>query len=168
MQTNPKKEKSIYRLFRISVILKGVHALLELIGGFILLFLSTKAMSSFVTSLTQDELSEDPHDVIAHYLYGAGQHLSVGAKHFGGLYLLSHGVVNMALVVGLLKNRPWAYPTSLAILSLFIGYQIYRFTHTHSVGLIALTLFDLLVLGLIWREYGIIRRRQVFDSISGQ
>jgi uncharacterized membrane protein len=73
---------------------------------------------------------------------------------------LTHGIINMGLVVGLLANRLWAYPASLAILGAFVFYQVYRFTHTHALGLIMLTLFDLLVLWLIWHEYSLMRQRR--------
>jgi hypothetical protein len=38
------------------------------------------------------------------------------------------------------------------------GHQLYRFSYTHEVGLIALTAFDILVMTLIWHEYGLVRR----------
>jgi uncharacterized membrane protein len=34
-----------------------------------------------------------------------------------------------------------------------VVYQIYRFTLTGGIGLIALTVFDLIVISLIWLEY---------------
>jgi uncharacterized membrane protein len=60
-------------------------------------------------------------------------------------------------VIALLKNKLWAYPWSLVVLGSFILYQIYRFTFTHSLALIVLTVFDLAVIWLIWREYQIVR-----------
>jgi uncharacterized membrane protein len=51
-----------------------------------------------------------------------------------------------------------AYPASLVALALFIAYQIYRFSYTQSAGLIALTVFDVIVMGLIWHEYRLVRR----------
>jgi uncharacterized membrane protein len=153
-----EKENKLHRLFEISILLKGLHAALELLSGALLLFVSRGTIVDILAYLTQNELAEDPHDLIAHYLYQLGQHLSVGAKTFGALYLLSHGAVNMALVAGLLAGKLWAYPAALIVLSAFAGYQVYRFTHTHAVGLIVLTLFDLLVLWLVWREYRLVRR----------
>jgi uncharacterized membrane protein len=35
----------------------------------------------------------------------------------------------------------------------FVVYQLYRFLFTHSLWLIALTVLDLIVAFLIWREY---------------
>ena len=64
----------------------------------------------------------------------------------------------MALVVGLLREKLWAYPASLIVLTLFVLYQLYRFSYTHGLGLIVLTLFDIVVMGLIWHEYGLMRR----------
>jgi uncharacterized membrane protein len=154
-----EREQKIHRLFQISVLLKGLHAAVELASGLLVLIVSARTITQVLTALTGDELAEDPHDLVAHYLFQLGQHLSVGEKQFGGIYLLSHGVVNMALVVGLLANKLWAYPASLGILSGFVVYQLYRFSHTHAIGLIVLTLFDLLVLGLIWHEYKLMRRK---------
>ena len=51
----------------------------------------------------------------------------------------------------------WAYPVSLVVLGLFIVYQLYRFSYTHGVGLIVLTVFDVIVMGLIWHEYRLVR-----------
>jgi uncharacterized membrane protein len=39
----------------------------------------------------------------------------------------------------------------------FIVYQLYRFTFTHGIGLIALSVFDLVVIWLIWLEYRALR-----------
>ncbi len=151
------KEKNIHRFFEISVFLKGLHALLETIGGIFLYFISTQTITLWIVKLTQEELNEDPNDYIAHYLRQSSSHLSIGTKFFAAFYLLSHGVIKLFLVVGLLRGKHWAYPTSLAVLGLFIIYQLYRFTFTHSLSLIALTIFDLIVMWLIWQEYKLIR-----------
>jgi uncharacterized membrane protein len=62
------------------------------------------------------------------------------------------------LVIGLLQNKLWAYPASLIALGLFVLYQLYRFSYRHGAGLIVLTVFDLLVMSLIWHEYRLARR----------
>jgi uncharacterized membrane protein len=40
----------------------------------------------------------------------------------------------------------------------FILYQLYRFTFTHGLGLIALSAFDLLVIWLVYLEYRALKR----------
>jgi uncharacterized membrane protein len=141
------------RLFRWSVSLKGLHAALEITGGVALLFVSPDVILRLVGFLTQDELAEDPSDRVATFLLHQAQLLSVSSELFAALYLLSHGIVKGLLVIALLRHRLWAYPISIIVFGLFILYQLYRFGITHAFGLIALSLFDLLVIWLIWIEY---------------
>ena len=75
------------------------------------------------------------------------------------LYLLSHGIVKLFAVVALLKNKLWGYPLSIVVFGGFVLYQIYRFTLTGAIGLIALTIFDLVVIWLIWLEYRAVKSR---------
>lgn len=151
-------EHRIHRLFQLSVLLKGAHALIECASGVLLAVVSTQTIVGWVDWLTQDELSEDPHDFVATHLSAMAQHFTVSSKNFYTFYLVSHGLVKVVLVVGLLKEKLWAYPVSLAVLGVFILYQVYRFSYTHSAGLVALTLFDILVIALIWHEYRLVRR----------
>jgi uncharacterized membrane protein len=110
-------------------------------------------------------LIEDPQDFVATHLLNMAQGFSVSTKNFYVFYLLSHGVVKLFLVAGLLKNKVWAYPASLVVLAVFIAYQIYRFTYTQSPGLVLLTIFDLLVMYLIWHEYQLVRRHLPVDPV---
>lgn len=147
------------RLFRISVWLKGADAVLELIGGIGLLVVSPDLILRTVAFLTQDELVQDPRDFVANSALRAAQQLSLGTEHFAAFYLLAHGAVKILLVGALLRVKLWAYPTAVCVFGAFIVYQLYRFTFTHSVGLIALSLFDLGVIWLIWLEYRALKKR---------
>ena len=151
-------ERFIHRVFEVSVFLKGAHALIECIGGVALYAVNTATISTLVRIATQSELIEDPNDLIATYLLQAAQGLSIGSKEFYAFYLLSHGLVKLLLVIGLLRNRLWSYPASFVALALFIVYQLYRYSYTHALGLIVLTVFDVFVLALIWHEYRLVRR----------
>lgn len=152
------QERQIHELFQVSVLLKGAHALIECIGGFLLAVTSNGTIAALIARLTQDELHEDRSDFVAHHMLAWVQSMSVQTQHFYAFYLLSHGVVKLALVAGLLMRKLWAYPASLAVMSLFIAYQVYRYTFTHGIGLIFLTVFDLIVMGLIWHEYRLLRQ----------
>ncbi|TGP87528.1 MULTISPECIES: DUF2127 domain-containing protein [unclassified Mesorhizobium] len=154
-------EQRVHQIFEVSLLLKGAHALIECVGGLLLAFVSTSTIVSLVNRLTQEELVEDPHDSIAGHLMNAANHFSVGTQHFYAFYLLSHGLIKIALVAGLLRGKLWAYPASLVALLLFIVYQLYRFSYTHSAGLIVLTIFDLVVIWLIWHEYRLVLRHKV-------
>jgi uncharacterized membrane protein len=146
-------------LFRVSVLLKGLDAAMEIVGGIALLAISPAWILRVVAFLTQDELAEDPHDLVANYLLHAAQGFSVGGERFVALYLSSHGIIKLGLVVALLKDRLWAYPVAVIVFGGFILYQLYRFTLTHAPGLVALSLFDLGVIWLVWIEYRALKRR---------
>ena len=159
------EERRIHRIFRASVLLKGLHATLECVGGIAIGLIGTDTVSRLVNVLTQEELVEDPKDFLATHLLAWAQGFSVETKHFYAFYLLSHGVVKLFLVAGLLRNKLWAYPVSLVVLGLFIVYQLYRFSYTHDAGLIVLSVFDIVVMWLIWHEYRVVRR---FGSLEAR
>ena len=54
-----------------------------------------------------------------------------------------------------------AYPVSMVIFAGFIVYQLYRYTLTHGAGLLALSAFDFVVIGLIFLEYRALLRSRV-------
>jgi uncharacterized membrane protein len=154
------------RLFEIGIILKGLNGLAELVGGLLLLFVTPGSIHRLGVVLTQGELSEDPHDIVARYLLHTANGLTGSAVLFGALYLLLHGAVKVVLVIALLLNRLWAYPCMIVVLLIFIGYQLYRIALHPSAGLIALTMFDVLIVLLTWREYRR-QRRMRNDRSSG-
>jgi uncharacterized membrane protein len=141
------------RTFEVGIILKGIDGVLEVIGGFLLLVVTPATINRIVTTLTQHELSQDPHDFIATHLLKTAHGLTSSSVIFGALYLLSHGVVKIVLVVALLKNKLWAYPWMIAFLGVFIIYQVYRLSFKPSFGLTALTVFDVFIAWLTYREY---------------
>lgn len=151
-------ERVFHKIFEIGVLLKGAHALIECIGGVALALVSPKVIAHLVSALTQDEPIASPTDFIGGHMLGFAQSLTASTVHFYAFYLLSHGAIKLFLVYGLLKGRMWAYPSALIVLGLFVAYQLYRFSYTHSPGLIALTAFDLIVMALIWYEYRQVRR----------
>jgi uncharacterized membrane protein len=156
----PVDERRIHQIFEVSVWLKGAHALLECIGGILLYIVTTDAIASWVNTLTQEELIEDPGDFIAGHLSQMASQLSIASKEFYAFYLLSHGLIKLALVAGLLRGKLWSYPASLVALSLFMAYQVYRYSYTHSFGLLVLTVLDAVVMVLIWHEWNVVRRHK--------
>jgi uncharacterized membrane protein len=152
-------EKDIYRAFIISLYLKAANSVLELIGGTLLLF--TGALTSIVGFLVKNELIEDPNDFVANQIQHLIPYLSGHSQLFGALYLLSHGIIKIFLVINLLRNRLWAYPATIVTLMLFIVYQLYRLSYAYSIFLVFLTLFDILIIILTWHEYGVVKRHNL-------
>ena len=151
-------ERLIHRTFQVSVLLKGAHAVVECAAGIALALITTGTITGLANAITQEELIEDPNDFVATRLLSFAQNFSVESKHFYAFYLLSHGAVKLLLVIGLLRGKLWSYPASLIVLGMFILYQLYRFSYTHAAGLVVLTVFDIFMMGLIWHEYGLMRR----------
>ena len=146
----PKIERALHDLFEVGVILKAVNAAAELLLGFLLLFVN---VGGIIQSLAADALVEDPDNFLAHQLKTLATTLSPEAQFISALYLLSHGLIKAFLVAGLLRDKLWAYPASLAVLALFIAYQTITYLRTYSIPLLLLTLFDLVLIWLIYHEY---------------
>lgn len=146
------------KIFAGGIIIKGIDGLTELIGGFIFLFVQPATLHHFITFLTAKELGEDPRDHIANILLRAGQHFGAGSKWFAVIYLWIHGIIKLVAVVGILKNQLWAYPFSLITLGILTVYQLASIYEKQSIGMILLTIFDIFILWMIWREYGTVKK----------
>ena len=158
MTPRRQKRRVLDDTFKASILLKGVDGLFEVVGGLILLLVPTDKLNRLAHWLTQHELSQDRHDFVATHLLHLTESLR-GTPVFGAVYLLSHGVVKVVLVVALLRNKMWAYPATLVFLVGFIVYQLYRMVIGPSAGLALLTVFDVFVTWLVWREYRFRRAR---------
>ena len=135
------QEKRIHQLFVVSVAAKGLHALVEIAGGLALYLLGADTIAQWIR----------PHEWAARHFNGSEQ-------HFYAFYLLSHGLVKSVIVAGLLREKLWAYPVSFAVFTGFIAYQLYRYSYTHDIGLIILSIFDLFVIAVAVHEYRLLRK----------
>ncbi|UKA58015.1 DUF2127 domain-containing protein [Arthrobacter sp. FW306-2-2C-D06B] len=168
METKPAETTLLDRTFRVSLILKGLDGVLELIGGILLLVVTPKQIGDLVRFLTQHELAQDPHDFLANSLVHLSSNLSGSATLFGAIYLLLHGLVKIVLVWAVLKDKLWAYPWMIAFLLVFIIYQGYRIAVAFSWGLVLLTAFDIFIVWITAREYRLHRARNQQHSPSSR
>jgi uncharacterized membrane protein len=146
-------ENNVHIAFEISLMLKGAVALAEIAAGFFAFFVTRQFVLDLVNAVTRTELTEDPRDFVANHLFHAAQSLSVSSQHFAALYLLGHGVVKLWLIIGLWRKKLGYYPAAIVVFSLFILYQVYRYSFTHSLSLLLFTVLDVIVIGLTWFEY---------------
>jgi uncharacterized membrane protein len=135
------QEKRIHQVFVVSIAAKGVHAVMEIAGGLLLYMLGADMIAAWIA----------PYEWLA-------SHFRPSEQHFYAFYLLSHGLVKGLLVFFLLRERLWAYPASIAMFAIFIAYQLYRYSITHGIGLILLSVFDLFVIYLAVHEYRLLRK----------
>ena len=150
--------KFLHRILELGIFIKGFDAILEMIGGVLFWFASNLTIHQLIITLTQHELVEDPQDQVANLLRQAIPVISADARLFGTSYLIIHGAVKLGLIIGLVKHKLWAFPTTIGFLSLFIVYQLYRFSFSGSIGLLLLSFFDTIFAILIWREFRLMKK----------
>jgi len=150
-------------LFDVGVLAKGIDGVLEIIGGALLFVVDPQQLHHLARLLLQHELSEDPDDAVASYLLHTAQHLATSTETFAAAYLLWHGVVKVGLVAGLLLRQRLAYPAAIVAFLVFLGYQLYRYTHTHSPELLVLSVCDVFIIALTWLEYRRLRAAHAFS-----
>ena len=136
-------QQRLHQLFILSVVLKGLHAAIELAGGIALYLFSTNVILAWLWEAGRRS------DWIARFAHG----FSPPEHEFYAFYLVSHGIINGTIVAGLLLGKRWSYHATFVVLTLFIAYQLYRYSYTHDIGLIAITIIDLIVMTLAWNEY---------------
>jgi uncharacterized membrane protein len=159
-------EKTTHVLFQLSLLCKAVFAAAEILAGIGAYFVTQQLVFRLVDRLARVDLFRHPHDLIANYLYASAQHFSLNTRNFTAAYLLSHGVVKLWLIVGLLREKHWYFPVAIAVFGLFIVYQLYRFSLSHSLWLVLITLVDVVVIALTWQEYRYVRRASVVPARS--
>ncbi len=140
--------------FKLSLYGKGLIGIFETLGGILLLIVKPDQVDRLANWLTQADLSRDPHDFIANNILKTAHHLTGASLIFGALYLLSHGIVKIVLVVEVLRDHLWAYIALIVVTAIFVIYQVYRLTYHVTFGMSFLTVFDLVIIYLTWREYG--------------
>ena len=146
----------LHKSYELSLLLKALLGLTQLVSALILYLTPNGGITDFVTWLTSQELSEDPVDGVALWLLQSARDLSISTIAFYVLYLLAHGVLNLGIVLSLWARLNWAYPVSIVVLLVFVAYQLYEYSVTGSPMMIVLSLFDLLIALLVWREYRVL------------
>lgn len=146
-----QEEKVLHKVFVWGILLKAFDGVVETLGGAVLFL--PGVLTSALDFLMRNELIEDPHGLLATYVQHVIPNFLAQSGWFAALYLISHGLIKIALAVGLLRNKVWAYPAAIIVFVLFIAYQMLRYMSTHSAFLLVLTVFDLLVIWLTWHEY---------------
>ena len=146
-------EKTWHSLFELSLIIKAFDGLWQIVVGLTLWLVSKQTLSNIFFHLAKGELIEDPKDRFVAFIIHIFSHVSSANKTFAGSYLFAHGALNLFLVIALYKEKLWAYWVSIVFSSLFIAYELFRFSYTHGLGLLVLSAFDCFFIFLTYHEY---------------
>jgi uncharacterized membrane protein len=154
------------QIFKISLWLKALDAILEIIGGSLLFFITPHFINHWATKITHGELTTDPHDFFANFILNSAHHLSVHSTTYAAIYLLTHGVIKLVALAAVLKDKFWGYPLLIVVLMTFITYQTIQLANHLTYGLLLLNIFDTFILVLTaieWRKR-IIKYEQEHNS----
>jgi uncharacterized membrane protein len=156
------KQKIWHDLFEAGVAIKAINSIWQMLGGVFLLTHLHTWVTRFFIFVSNSQLLGDKDDFLFRLIHSQIEHLNVvSVRTFVGLYLLFHGVMNVFLAYNLFRNRLWAYPTTIAFVSIFLVYQLYRLSHTHSILLLAVSVFDVLFIIVTWHEYRYQKKRRL-------
>lgn len=148
--------------FEISLGIKALLAIPETIAGLILFFVGPDTIVDFLANFSQERLSSGAHDYIFNTLLGWSEQFSLSAQMFISFYLLSHGIIKLFVIGSLWKEKRWAFPVGITFFFLFIAYQMYEYFFNHSLWLIILSVFDIVVIYLTWNEYQRVKTKIAF------
>ena len=155
------------RVFAVSIVLKGLDGAVELIGGLALLFISPARLREWLGDVVSFVLVGHERSPVFHWAIHLGDSWGARTTLFAAAYLLLHGIIKVVLVWALLKQQLWAYPWMLAALGVFIALQCYELIVHFSWWMLALTLFDVFILVLTAREWGLHRMRRASETDVG-
>ncbi len=143
----------LHRTFVLSIGAKGLFGLFEMLGAVGAYFISPEQIRAFTEWFTAKELQLEPNNVIAQFILHLGARATTSETHFVALYLIVHGLTKVVLVWALLRDKAWAYPWMMVALVVFIVSQTIDLIAAFSLGVLLLTIFDIFILWLTWREY---------------
>lgn len=144
----------IYDLFfRIGMWWRIMYGFLRFVLGFVLLRLVGTPLLEIFYKVMSRELIEDPNDFFVHTATPFFQHSSFTVTYFLVIYLIFWGIIDILLSINLLKHKTWAFPVSIFLIGVFVFYEIYRLSHTHSFILAYIIIIDLILIWLIRKEY---------------
>ena len=143
----------LHTALEISLAVKGLMALAEVVSGAALMAIGTGKVARFVDWMVNNDLTSDPTDVIGITVRHIATSLSLDTHNFFAWYLITQGMVKLLTIIALSRGERWFFPIGAAILSVFVGYQLIHIWMDFSGILLVLTLFDIVVVTLVMREY---------------
>jgi uncharacterized membrane protein len=151
-------EKTIYQLFEISVLIKALGSIGEMVAGAAIAFVPSTLVLNTALFLSQGDIGGDADDFVARGLVDVAHWLLISNSLLIGAYLFARGFIQFLLVIALFKNKLWAYPAMLAVLLLFVITQAYQIYLSHSILASVITLIDIVTIYFVWKEYNIVRK----------
>lgn len=153
-------QKLQHGTFRVGITFKGLDGLLESIAGAVLLVNPAALRNISLNVWTMGPFHHHPHNLSKRL----AEQVAATDPVFASFYLLTHGLVKIVLAIALWMNRLWAYPAAIAVFGLFVVYQVFKLERMYSIGLLLLTISDVLIIWLTLLEYRDQRRARALRA----
>jgi uncharacterized membrane protein len=133
--------------------LKALNALVENIGGFLILMITPEWLNGVIMHYALPELRQDPNDPLMNRLITMGQNFTDSTQNSIAIYMIMHGTLKLLVIYLLWKKYLWAFPLGFVVFGVFIAYELYSYMHSQSLLMLFIVIFDIIIVALIALEY---------------
>jgi uncharacterized membrane protein len=149
-----QKDKSfVHRAFWLSLFLKGMDGALQLLGGIVVILFEPGTLGKVYRYLTRFLLGKSSHNAEADFIRDAAHSFHISIEVLVCIYLLSHGIIKVLLVYGLLKEKLWVFPAALVGFGFFLALEIYRIGEHFYWAILILMCIDVFVVSMVILEW---------------
>lgn len=154
MQTRRTDEPAISgtgvdKFFFLAIVAKALFGLAEVVAGLVLLAVGAARLDRLAVWLE----TTAPSGLTS----VAAQHLLTFISHTGtvadALLLIGHGAIKLFLIIGILRNKLWAYLWMIVAMVIFVVTEVAQGALTGQAGMYAIAVLDVIVLVLTVIEW---------------
>jgi uncharacterized membrane protein len=153
MELTESTENTYGFFFRLGMWWRIFYGFLRILLSLILLRLVGIPFADIFYDLMSHEIIENKADFLIRTISPFLEHFSFTVTYFLVTHLVFWGFLDIILSVSMLRHRLWAFPVSIYLMGMFVLYEMYRFTHTHSLILLWVIFIDIIIIWLIRKEY---------------
>ncbi len=162
---NKKNINEIYEsLFRFIMVWRIIYSLFKIILGIILFKFIGTPISHLFYKIMGHKLMGDQFDFLIQIINPFMYHVSYKITYFLVIYLIFWAIIDIVLSIILLKHKLWAFPISILLMSVFVLYEIFRFTNTQSLILLWVIIMDIVLIWVIKGEYNKLKNKSIFKN----
>ena len=148
-----KDQSFVHRAFWLSLFLKGLDGALQLLGGVVVILFEPGTLGRAYRWLTRFLMGKSSHNAEADFIREAASSFHISVEVLVCIYLLTHGIIKVLLVYGLLRERLWVFPAAFAGFGFFLALEIYRISQHFYWAILILMCIDIFVIIMVFLEY---------------
>ena len=139
----------------VSLSVTGVIGFFELVTAIFVSTIDLHALDLWLHQVLAQELLQSPHSILLILVVRSlpTTVMSATLRSITLIWLIVHGVTNLALSFAVLTNRFWIYPLAISSFTLLTLYQFYLFLVHPRPVLAIFVLVGGIVVWLTWLDY---------------